>query len=110
MSSESFRSFVRVVAPIRRDFASSRMCARSGMRLMSTRARGSARRSFITGRRLCPPREDLGLAAKAVENLDGFIDGRGCKVLEARWNHSPNLLCYRIARRHRAAAIKAFPR
>src|SRR2546428_10476403 len=55
MTSESFRSFVRVVAPIRKDFASSRMWARSGMRLMSTRALGSARRSFITGRRLWPP-------------------------------------------------------
>src|SRR5713226_7938930 len=55
MSSESFKSFVRVVAPIRRDFASSRMWERSGMRLMSTSARGSARRSFITGRRLWPP-------------------------------------------------------
>src|SRR5438128_1797381 len=55
MTSESFRSFVRVVAPIRKDFASSRMWARSGMRLMSTRAFGSARRSFITGSRLWPP-------------------------------------------------------
>src|SRR6266705_2714148 len=55
MTSESFRSFVRVVAPIRKDFASSRMWARSGMRLISTRALGSARRSFITGRRLWPP-------------------------------------------------------
>src|SRR5947209_4818640 len=55
MTSESFRSFVSVVAPIRRDFASSRMWARSGMRLISTRALGSARRSFITGRRLWPP-------------------------------------------------------
>src|SRR5439155_13548915 len=55
MTSESFRSFVRVVAPIRRDFASSRMWARSGMRLMSTRALGSASRSFITGRMLWPP-------------------------------------------------------
>src|SRR3989449_124536 len=55
MTSESFRSFVRAVAPIRKDFASSRMWARSGMRLMSTRAFGSARRSFITGSRLWPP-------------------------------------------------------
>src|SRR3989441_6903805 len=55
MTSESFRAFVRVVAPIRKDFASSRMWARSGMRLMSTRAFGSARRSFITGSRLWPP-------------------------------------------------------
>src|SRR3989442_11219363 len=53
--SESFRSFVRAVEPIRSPPSSSRMYARSGIRLMSTRAFGSARRSFITGSKLCPP-------------------------------------------------------
>ena len=44
---------------------------------------------FHHGKEALASREDLRIAAKAVENLDGFIDGRGRKILESRWNHSP---------------------
>src|SRR4029453_13790284 len=68
-----------VVAPIRSAPACSRMPASSGTRRMSMRCAGWANRSFMTGRRLCPPAISLPSSAYCASSETAS------STLSARW-------------------------
>ena len=63
-----------------------RGCNRARVRsLMSIRYSGLASRSFIIGRRLCPPATMPRLAAQSLQQRDRVVDAGGPFVLERGW-------------------------